>query len=96
MIPVSRTLAQRAALVALGLSPLLACSSSESQGLPEFTQVVDSQVTHDVGVSWTVSRTLTRVTSTFEIDNLTDAKVYDNFGLQRPGRGFYVKVSGEI
>ncbi len=68
----------------------------ESQGLTKFKQVVDSQVTHNIGVSWTVNRTLARVTSTFEIDNVTDAKVYDNFGLQRPGRGYYVKVSGEI
>lgn len=68
----------------------------ESQGQAKFKQVVDSQVTHDIGVSWIVSRDLARVTSTFEIDNVTDARVYDNFGLQRPGRGFYVKVSGEI
>ncbi len=68
----------------------------ESQGLTQFKQVVESQVTHNVGVSWTVSRALARVTSTFEIDNVTDAKVYDNFGLQRPGRGFYVKINGEI
>jgi len=68
----------------------------ESQGLPMFKQVVDSQITHNLGVSWTVSRAAARVTSTFEVDNLTDAKVYDNFGLQRPGRGFYVKLSGEI
>ena len=68
----------------------------ESQGLQKFKQVVDAQVTHDIGVSWTVTRDVARVTSTFEIDNLTNAKVYDNFGLQRPGRGIYVKVSGEI
>jgi len=68
----------------------------ESQGLPKFKQVVPAQLTHNVGVSWTVSRAAARVTSTFEIDNVTDAKVYDNFGLQRPGRSFYVKVNGEI
>ena len=68
----------------------------ESQGLSQFKQVIDAQVTHDIGVSWIVSRDVARVTSTFEIDNVTDAKVYDNFGMQRPGRGIYVKVSGEI
>jgi hypothetical protein len=25
-----------------------------------------------------------------------DAKVFDNFGVQRPGRAFYVKRTGEI
>lgn len=68
----------------------------ESQGLRAFKQVVDSQLTHDIGVSWTVNRDLARLTSTFEIDNLTDAKAFDNYGVQRPGRAFYLKLTGEI
>ena len=68
----------------------------ESQGLRAFKQVVDSQLTHDIGVSWTVNREVARLTSTFEIDNLTDAKVFDNYGVQRPGRAFYLKLTGEI
>jgi len=68
----------------------------ESQGLREYKQVVDTQVTHHVGVSWTVVRDLARVTSTFEIDNVTNAKVYDFFGVQRPGRALFVKVTAEL
>jgi len=68
----------------------------ESQGLRQFKQVVDAQVTHNLGVSWTVSRDSARVTSTLEVDNITDAKVFDNFGVQRPGRAFYLKVMGEL
>ncbi len=68
----------------------------ESQGLRAFKQVVDSQLTHDLGVSWSVKRDIARVTSTFEIDNLTEAKVFDNYGVQRPGRALYLKITGEI
>jgi len=68
----------------------------ESQGLLTYKQDVDPQVMHDVGVSWVVNRAEARVTSTFEIDNVTDARLYDNFGVQRPGRAFYVKMTGEF
>jgi vitamin B12 transporter len=68
----------------------------ESQGLREFKQVVDAQVTHAAGASWLFNSDVVRTTTTFEIDNLTDAKVYDFFGVQRPGRAFYLKLTGEI
>lgn len=68
----------------------------ESQGLREFKQVVDAQVTHSAGVSWTLSESFGRTTTTVEVDNLTDAKAHDNFGVQRPGRAFYLKVEGYI
>lgn len=68
----------------------------ESQGLREFKQVVDSQVSHSMGVSWVLNSDFGRFTSTFEVDNLADARLYDNFGVQRPGRAFYFKVTGEI
>jgi hypothetical protein len=38
----------------------------------------------------------TRVTSTFEVQNVTDARVYDLFGVQRPGRAFFIKLTGEL
>jgi hypothetical protein len=68
----------------------------ESQGLREFKQVVDAQVTHNLGITWNLSRDFARVSSTFEVSNVTDAKVFDNFGVQRPGRAFFVKLTGEI
>jgi hypothetical protein len=67
----------------------------ESQGLRAFEQVVPSQLTHDVGISYTVVGPAV-VTSTFEIQNVADAQLYDDFGVERPGRAFYIKVSGEI
>ncbi len=68
----------------------------ESQGLREFKQTVDAQVTHSAGISWTLARTYGRLTTTFEVDNLTNAKLFDNFGVQRPGRAFYLKLTGEM
>jgi hypothetical protein len=68
----------------------------ESQGLREFKQVVDAQVTHGAGVSYSVDRYVMRGSVTFEVDNFTDAKVFDNFGVQRPGRAFYLKLTGDI
>jgi vitamin B12 transporter len=70
--------------------------SWESAGVRSSKQLISAQTTHDAGVTWSVKNSFARVASTFEIDNFTDAKVYDEFGLQRPGRAFYVKVSGEL
>ncbi|WP_437937114.1 TonB-dependent siderophore myxochelin receptor MxcH [Sorangium sp. So ce341] len=68
----------------------------ECHGTPRYKLTVDAQVTQNAGISWVSSRPFARVTSTFEVDNIADAKVFDNFGVQRPGRVFYVKVTGEI
>jgi hypothetical protein len=68
----------------------------ESQGLRRFKQSVDAQVTHAAGVSYNIALYPYRGSATFEIDNLSDAKVFDNFGVQRPGRAFYFKVTGEL
>jgi vitamin B12 transporter len=68
----------------------------ESVGKVDSKQTVDSQVTHAAGVSWRVTRDSTSVTSTLEVDNLTNAKAFDNYGVQRPGRAFYLKVTGEL
>jgi hypothetical protein len=68
----------------------------ESQGLREFKQTVDSQITHSIGLSWILTRDWGRIATTAEIDNLTFARLFDNFGVQRPGRAFYLKVTGEL
>ncbi|MCY1023543.1 TonB-dependent siderophore myxochelin receptor MxcH [Pyxidicoccus sp. MSG2] len=67
----------------------------ESQGLREFKQVVDAQLTHNLGLSWSMNHDA-RVTSTLEMQNVTDAAVYDFFGVQRPGRSLFLKVTGEL
>jgi vitamin B12 transporter len=68
----------------------------ESQGLRQFKQTVDAQITHSIGVSYILTRDWGRLASTVEIDNVTDARAFDNFGVQRPGRAFFLKLSGEL
>lgn len=68
----------------------------ESQGLREFKQVVDSQLLHSVGLTYTLSSDLGRATASIEVENLTDARAFDNYGVEKPGRGYYLKLTGEL
>ena len=36
------------------------------------------------------------ITTTVEIQNLADEPVYDYFGVQRPGRAFFLKTTAEL
>lgn len=67
----------------------------ESQGLRQFKQSVPPQLTHTAGVSYAVRAPLDLAT-TLELQNLTDAKTYDVFGVQRPGRALFVKWVAEL
>ena len=67
----------------------------ESVGNPQFKARIPSQVVHSLGLSYIV-RLPARVVTTLEIDNLLDARLYDSFGAQRPGRSFAVKVTGDL
>jgi len=53
-------------------------------------KVVPSQFSHDVNVTYTVGNG--RYNFALECKNLTDARLYDNFSLQKPGRAFYFKI----
>lgn len=68
----------------------------ESQGLREHKQVVDAQLLHTLGLSWSLSEEYGRFTSTFEVSNVTGAKAFDNFGVEKPGRAYHFKVVGEL
>ena len=69
--------------------------SWESAGLRQFKQLVPSQLVHSAGLSY-AARGTTPIVTTVELQNLTDARVYDSYGVQRPGRALYVKVSAEL
>lgn len=68
----------------------------ESQGLREFKQVVESQLLHTLGVTYTFSADLGRVTASVECENVTNTRAFDNYGVEKPGRGFYAKVAGGL
>ncbi len=45
------------------------------------------------GIAERATRSVQRLKS---VDNVTDAKLFDNYGVQRPGRALYLKATGEI
>jgi outer membrane receptor protein involved in Fe transport len=53
-------------------------------------RIIPSQFSHDVSVTYILSDG--RYNVALECKNLTDASLYDNFSLQKPGRAFYVKL----
>jgi vitamin B12 transporter len=70
--------------------------SWEGQGDPRFKQVVPMQVTHTLGVTYSNGHRLGRYSFNFEAQNLGDAQVFDFFGVQRPGRSYYGKLTAEL
>jgi vitamin B12 transporter len=68
----------------------------ESAGLTAFKPLVASQFGQNIGATYHVRSGPIRVWSTIEIQNVTDARLVDFFGIQRPGRAVYIKWSGEL
>ncbi len=68
----------------------------ESVGLASSKQQIPMQLTHTLGLSYGVTTPVGRFSVSAEVQNLTDARVYDVFGVQRPGRSFSLKVTGEL
>jgi TonB family protein len=68
----------------------------ESIGLREFKQTIDSQLVHTIGLGYLVRNEHTTVSTTLEVQNVTDEAVFDFIGVQRPGRAFYAKATAEF
>jgi TonB family protein len=67
----------------------------ESVGLRESKQVIEAQLLHSASLVYQVRGPLATLGLTGEIDNITNEKAYDFFGVQRPGRAFYFKTTIE-
>lgn len=67
----------------------------EGIGDKDFKAAVDAQISHNFGISYWNSTPM-RTSITFEVENMTDARLYDFFGVQKPGRAYSVKVTGEL
>jgi outer membrane cobalamin receptor len=65
-------------------------------GEDEFKISLPPQISHDVGVTYTVGGPLWRFNTTFQVDNVGDAALYDVFGVQRPGRSFSLKLTAQL
>ena len=66
----------------------------ESPGLPAYKEIVDAQVSHGAGISYLIAPEPLTLTTTFEVQNLGDQKAYDFFGVQKPGRAYFLKLTG--
>ena len=62
----------------------------ENIGSSSTKRLVPTQFSHNLAISYSIGRG--RYNISFECRNLTDAKLYDNFSLQKAGRAFYGKL----
>jgi vitamin B12 transporter len=65
----------------------------ENEGDKATKQTIPSQLVHTVGLGYLVRGERTTVSTVIEVSNVTDEKVFDFFGLQRPGRAFFWKTT---
>ena len=66
------------------------CYYSSNLGSNSDDYMVPDQFSHNITMSYSIKRG--RYNISFECRNLTDAKLYDNFSLQKAGRAFYGKI----
>ncbi|MFW6371208.1 MAG: ligand-gated channel protein, partial [Bacteroidota bacterium] len=67
--------------------------SWESAGIRAFKLEIPRQLVNNVGATYEVLMKTFRYTLTAEMQNVTNARVYDFLGVQRPGRAFYLKLT---
>jgi vitamin B12 transporter len=68
----------------------------ESVGLRAFKQTIAMQLAHNASVGYRARGKWLSLSTVIEVQNLTDARLYDFFGVQRPGRAFFVKTSADF
>ncbi|TQD35388.1 TonB-dependent receptor [Haloflavibacter putidus] len=68
----------------------------ESVGLIQFKDQIPAQFVHNLGVTYELPIKSVKTALTAEIQNLADTDVYDFFGVQRPGRAFYIKLTTQF
>ena len=59
-------------------------------GQPEWS-MTPSQFTHDLGLSYRFPSQ--KLVASIDVKNLSNAEIYDNFQIQKPGRGIYFKLN---
>ena len=70
--------------------------SWESAGLRQFKQTIPSQLVQNMGLTYKLALASTQTSFTAEVQNLTNARVFDFFGVQRPGRAYFVKLTTQF
>ncbi len=59
-------------------------------GQPDWS-MTPAQTTHDIGASYRFPSG--KLVASIDAKNILNAEVYDNFAIQKPGRGFYLKLN---
>ena len=65
-----------------------------SLGTASLKNTIPSQLVHDLGFSYTFPKE--GLSLGFDVSNITNEQVYDNFLLQKPGRAYFLKVTYSI
>ena len=56
--------------------------------------VIPAQLSHDIGLSHTLPNQ--KITLSLDAKNIFNRQLFDNFGLQKPGRAFYLKINYKL
>ncbi len=62
----------------------------ENLGSADGKNIIPGQLTHDLQIDYAIMNG--RYNLSFSLNNITDARVYDNFNIQKPGRAVSVKL----
>jgi outer membrane receptor protein involved in Fe transport len=68
----------------------------ESAGSPAFKPDVERQLIHAAGLTYQVRSDVLDLSFTGEWQNLTDEPAFDFFGVQRPGRSFFFRMTASF
>lgn len=68
----------------------------ESIGLGGPKQSIPGQLVHSVGLEYLFRADRGTFSTALEMQNLSDERTYDFFGVQRPGRALFVKTTAEL
>lgn len=63
---------------------------------PDIKHTIESQLLHTAAVTYAIRHQRRRLTFSLELHNIGDAPAFDSFGIQRPGRAVYFKITGEL
>jgi outer membrane receptor protein involved in Fe transport len=65
----------------------------ESAGLPSSKDIIPTQFVHSAVLTYIVRAAGREVSASLEVENLTAERVFDFYGVERPGRAAYVKCA---
>jgi hypothetical protein len=69
--------------------------SWEGLGLKESKMRIPSQLIHSAALTYVLRAAPTTMSWTLDVQNVTDARAFDFYGVQRPGRSFFAKFTLE-